>query len=425
MSDPTEPEPVDAEFEPADDAPSSDAPRRKGGLAGYVIVFLLALLIGGAGGIWLYWQYGPREAASVDVSALEARLAELESADTPQPFDPSALEARLAELETAPQSDAESVDLSGIEARLEALETSGGETTPSDPTVPVRVIALEAAVNDNEALINQALDQIGEMEGGTDPAVLTALETRIAALEAAAGTGEPVDLPAIEARLDALEAATPPEPFDPAALEARLSALEAAETPEPDLSAIEARLAALETRLEQGDANAAGANRDSRQLAARSLALVALVEAARTGEPFEAERAALDRLWRHQADIASLAGYARSGVPDSDALAESYPRTAIENAIGTNRVFFGLIEVRPSSGGQTSPLARIALAAERLDAGDLAGAVTLTEQLDGDALEAAQSWLLQARARLAVNGALDALRSELVAQAAEAGADPT
>jgi len=119
-----------------------------------------------------------------------------------------------------------------------------------------------------------------------------------------------------------------------------------------------------------------------------------------------------------------LSAHSRSGVPTVDMLVGAYPRQEIEDAIGTNRVFFGLIELRPSSGSDASPLARIVLAHERLDRNDLSGAVLLTEQLEAAPLEAAQGWLVQARARLAVDAALDELRSALTVEATETGAEP-
>lgn len=400
MSDPTEPEPVDAEFEPADDAPHVSAARTSGSMGGYFLTFLIAALAGGGLGGWIAWTLDRTSAGPDDISALETRIAELETAPAPDVFDASGLDARISALETTPLPEQDPVDLTEIEARLEALE---------------------AAVAQSDALANQALDQIGNMSGGTDPAILTALEARLSTLESAAAMpGEAVDLSSIEARLAELEAVELPAQVDVAPLEARISALEAASL--PDVAGMLTRLDALEARLAESQTQNTEGDISARQLAARSLALVALIEAARSGQPFEAERAALARLWTGQPQLSALAAHARSGVPDGEALSNTYPRQDIEDAIGTNRIFFGLIEVRPSSGSETSPLARIALANERLDRDDLAGAVLLTEQLDGAALEAARSWLVQARARLATDAALDELRAAL---AAEAEADPT
>ncbi len=413
MSDPTEPEPVDAEFEPADDVPHSAAGRKPGGAGGYFLTFLIAALAGGALGGWIAWTLDRTRAESAAINVLEDRIAGLESAPGPAVFDASGLEARLSALESAPEPDA--VDLTAIEDRLDALEAMlpAGAV---DPALTNRLATLETAVEQTTALVNQALDQLGGLSGGIDPSVLTELGARLTALEAStAEPGVPIDLSPIEARLTALEEAASSPQAGIAPLEARLTALEAASP--PDLTGLPARLDTLEARLAERQVPDTDGDVSARQLAARSLALVALMEAARSGEPFEAERAALARLWNGQPQLTVLAAHARSGVPDRDMLANTFPRQAIEDAIGTNRVFFGLIEVRPSAGSETSPLARVALAKERLDREDLAGAVLLTRQLDGAALDAAQSWLVQAQARLAVNAALDALRAALAEEA--------
>lgn len=422
MSDPTEPEPVDAEFEPAEDAARSQKPRKSGGIGGYFLTFLFAAIVGAGLGGWIAWTLDERGSDQTGLSELRSRLADIESSPGAVAFDPAELEARLTALESVPPPEPEPVDLSGVEARLEALEA----VTPAnsgDPDIARRFDALESAVAQNSALANQALDQLGESSGGLDPAVLTALETRLTALENAEPAGSaPVDLSAIESRLSALESSMPAEPFDAEPLVSRLDALETAAP--VDLSALRERIDALETRQSEQQSQGVAGDISGRQLAARSLSLVALIESARSGQPFEAERAALARLWPNQPQLNLLSAHARSGVPDVELLVNAYPRQEIEDAIGTNRVFFGLIELRPSSGSEASPLARVVLAHERLDRNDLAGAVLLTEQLEGAPLEAAQSWLVQARARLAINTALDELRSALTEAAAETGADP-
>lgn len=401
MSEANDPEPVDAEFEPADDSGERDPPRKRGGIAPFIIIFLTAVIIGGTGGAWLFWQYGPQQTTTVDLEPLETRLAALESTERPAPFDPTELTARI---------DA-----------LEGTESSA----LSDPTIPIRLIALEASLTRlEEQLATFDESERGNTGGGTE--ALTALEARISALESSSqDEGDAIDTSALEARISSLESMPEETGFDPSALEARIAAIETAETPQPDFSTLEARIAGLETALAETRNMQADQDGDSRELAARSLALVALAEAAGTSRSFEAERAALARLWRNQPTLAALANHARSGVPTPEALAQGYPREDIENAIGTNRVFFGLIEVRPSQGSDASPLAIVALADEELADGNLQAATQLTEQLDGQALAAAQAWLVQARARLSVDAALSDLRTALTENAAQQGADPT
>ncbi|MEE2526585.1 hypothetical protein V0U79_09415 [Hyphobacterium sp. HN65] len=420
MTDSNEPEPVDAEFEPADDGPAEAAPRRKAGVGGHVLTFLIAAVIGGGIGGSIAWMLDRTNTDAVDLSGVESRIAALEAAPEPAMFDPSGLEQRVSRLEAA---ETPAPDLSDIEARLEALEAA--EPTAGDPTIPVRVIALESRVGEIEALANQALDQIGELPGGMDPAAVSALQERLDILEATPAQSSGIDLTPLEARIAALETAAAPEAFDPAALEERLTVLETAEAPATDLSSIEARLDALESQSANASQPGSTAATRAQRLAARTLGLLALTEIARTSQPFEAERAALTRSWSGRSELETLAAYARSGVADSNHLANSFPRESIEATIGTRRVFFGLIELRPSAGSESSPLARVMLIDERLNEGDLAGAVSLATELEGEALTAAQPWLVQAQARLAVDEALSGLRSALVEAAANEGGDPT
>ena len=422
MSDPTESEPVDAEFEPAEDAPRTAKPRKSGGVTGYIVTFVFAAAAGAGLGGWIAWTLDRSGAVAPEWVEMQDRVSVLESAPAAVAFDASELEARLAALESAPPLEPDSVDLSAVEARLAALETAT-PVSAEDPEITRRLDALEGRIAQNNALANQALDQYGDISGGLDPAVLAALETRLTALEnARTSEGPRPDLSDIETRLSALESEGPTEAPATDALITRIEALESA--PPTDLSPLLERIDALETgQSEQLDQSAAG-DRSGRQLAARSLALVALIEAAGSGQTFEAERAALARLWPSQPQLNLLSAHSRSGVPTVDMLVGAYPRQEIEDAIGTNRVFFGLIELRPSSGSDASPLARIVLAHERLDRNDLSGAVLLTEQLEAAPLEAAQGWLVQARARLAVDAALDELRSALTVEATETGAEP-
>ena len=130
-------------------------------------------------------------------------------------------------------------------------------------------------------------------------------------------------------------------------------------------------------------------------------------------------------MWPGRSELSSLSAQARSGVPDLHQLTASFPGSDIEAAIGTHRVFFGLVEVRPSSGNEADPIGRVILVRERLDARDLEGAVAIASQLEGEALAASQAWLVQAQARLAVDDALTELRSALIIASAEVEVDPT
>ncbi|MFY0638868.1 hypothetical protein [Maricaulis maris] len=434
MADPNEtldPEPVDAEFEPADDSrpAAKPAPSGGGGL-GLVLVFLLASVAGGAIG-FAASRYVPaaetpdtgaaaeRAALTSEITGLETRLAALEAEDPAAAFtdDVTALEQRLAELETAPPAnpDGASVDLSDIQARLGQLESAAAQ--PTDPAAPFdpsalesRLATLETALALTDARAQQALEasQSSSDNPGVDPQILQAITDRINA---------------VEASMDTLSA---PAQSDPAIAQLR-----------QDLLDLQTELASVRVVAEgardqartasETAATPADTGQASRQLAARALALTALREIARTHDGFEAERAALARLWRGQPDLASMADYSRAGVPTTGELATLFPGEAIREAAGPGRVFFGLIEVRRTDGNddETGPLAMTALAERRLAENDLVGAVTIAERLDGEALETVRDWLFQARARLDLDQRLQSLRDALAAEAAEQGSDPT
>tara|TARA_R110000868_G_scaffold6550_8_gene37099 strand:+ start:12858 stop:14132 length:1275 start_codon:yes stop_codon:yes gene_type:complete len=423
MADPNEnldPEPVDAEFEPAIDRPAGErsSPRRSGvGIGTVGLLFFAATLAGGGLG-FIAARYVPtvsteastddsgaadeRAALTDAITGLETRLAAMEASDpaaaaraaTDEPL--AALAQRLERLEAAgtarDSAQGEPVDLSAIEARLGAAETS--------------MAALDARL---DTAIETGTDTAGP---AVDPLILQNLTERIAALENIADTA-PTDtasqdaLLAVQAELDALQTAL---------AETRIIADDAQAT----------ALSASEAAASSAAAQPTDTGQASRQLAARALALSALRDIAGTHESFEAERAALAQLWRGNGDLAAMSSYARAGVPTVDDLTADYPGDAIRDAAGPGRIFFGLIEVRQtaSGSGDTGAMAITALAEDRLATRDLAGAVTLTEQLDETSLAAAQDWLLSAQARLDLDRRLVTLRQALTEMAATQGEDP-
>jgi len=436
MADPNDtldPEPVDAEFEPADDgrAPPPNA-RRQNGVFGHLLVFLLASVAGGAIGFGAVRYMPPatqiatdpdaateRSALGQSLTGLETRLVALETADTPPDLSDSltALADRLAALESAlPGNNSAPIDLAAIETRLAALEAAPADPAPAGTLVDAseleaRLETLETALALIDARTQQALDasQV-EMGPGIDPQILQAMTDRITDIEAAVdGLAPTVDTTPQLTRLTS----------EIAGLQSDLAAVrelaEAAQSSADNASRSIAEAPATDTGLA------------SRQLAARALALTALREIAQTGDGFEAERAALARLWRGNADLAAMADYSRAGVPTLGELTTGFPGDAIREAAGPGRVFFGLIEVRRTDGSDTDtgPLAMTALAERRLAENDLVGAVTIAERLEGEALDTVRDWLIQARARLDLAARLQSLREALAASAAEQGSDPT
>jgi len=428
MADPNEtldPEPVDAEFEPADESGQAGQAKRKGpGWLSLFTVFLLASAAGGALGYasHAYLDTAPatdtgaadeRAALTEAISGLEARLDTAEAADPAaglaQRLD--ALEARLENAANAPVSEP---DLSGIEARLSRLEEAPAVATadPFDPSgLEDRIDALDNQLSEAEALAGQALENAqANAGGGVDPQLLQNLTDRLAELEQAqdrAGPGFEDPAPQIEA------------------LQTRIAGLE------DELALVRQTLAETRDLAETASRNAVQNEgedaRASRLLAGRALALTALRETANSGEGFEAERAALARLWRGNDDLEAMTGTARAGVPTLDQLTESFPGNAIREAAGPGRVFFGLVEVRQSEAGEdgTGAMAITALAEDRLAQDDLDGAIALAERLEGDALDAARDWLISARARQALDARLARLRQALTADVSAQEEDPS
>lgn len=427
MADPKDtldPEPVDAEFEPADDSRGTTRRPAWFGLASLLGIVVIAAVAAAA--IYLSGVFRPepvtpaqpgpataeRTALTDTVASLETRLAALEASrpDAGEDGRLAALELRIARMEERPATAAGNSDL---EARLEALETAPAASADSDYLTALsrRLDRLEDTAERLDALVDQALDAAQAGGGGAvDPQLLDDITARLATLESASG---PSTAGEADPRIDRLGE--------------RIVALEADLAQMRDL-ARDTR-SAVDTAANLGAQNST-ASEDAaaaRRLAARALALTSLRDSAATGEGFEPERAALARLWRDNPDLAAMSEYARAGVPTLDDLADTYPGDAIRDAAGPGRIFFGLIEVRQvdPDRSQTGPLALTALAEEQLARGDLAGAVSFTERLDGSALETARDWLIAARARLDLDVRLGRLRQALAETAAELGEDPS
>jgi|GEM_PF-1208165 len=433
----SDPEPLDAEFEPAEttDIPGTE-PRPRSGATGLITVFLLASLVGGGLG-FAGARYFPapvdaidagaaseREALSASLTGLETRLSALEAED---PEGAARRAAQRALSDIAPRLDAlestpaGTTDLSAIEDRLTALEAAepadaSQAVAPFDSApLEARLASLEAGQAELQSRTQSALDAV--QQPGIDPQILQNLTDRIAALEAAADNAaqQPTTPNVTEADL--------------AAVLDRVERLEAAlgETRQLAEGAQSAASNAQTTADSAASAASTPRGEEDRQLAARALALTALRDMAARGEPFEAERAALARLWRGNQELAALANYSRAGVPAVTDLADAYPGRAIRDAGTERQRWFGLIELQriDPEAGETGALALTALSEDSLADGDLDTAVTVTEQLDGDALAAAQDWLVQARARLSVDRHIEALRAQLTQTATERGADPS
>ncbi|MEO1038754.1 MAG: hypothetical protein AAFX09_04355 [Pseudomonadota bacterium] len=415
-----EPEPVDAEFEPADLTDQEPARSKRGGPGWFlVIVFIvLAASIGGGAAYLIDRILGSAGAPSAD-PALEARLVALETglAAAPQDAELDALQSRIAALETAYdtlglRSDA----LASLDERVGALENAS-PTDADSPGDQAGLDALEARLTALEAELAAGVESSRLAQASADNA-LSAVQTMQTLLA--------------QSSLDAQSASEGGEPgaaaIDPAliaelaTLSARLEALntEQAETRAAADAATEtaANAAAIaETAAEQVEQLAAQPviASVSDPTAERALALTALSDAVTRSAPFEAERAALARLWADAPGLAALEPIARAGAPTRSQLEAGFPRDAMLDAAGARRSFFGLVQLTPAAPqvGVEDPVGLIAAAQTRLAQGDLAGAAEAASRLDGAPAEAVQAWLLSARARLQTETTLAGLRAAL------------
>jgi hypothetical protein len=206
-------------------------------------------------------------------------------------------------------------------------------------------------------------------------------------------------------------------------LEERLAALErrVARIPPPqpapapvDLKPLEDRLAALESRRDVTRTElliAAGQLRDVVNRGAPYAAALDTVAALGKSEP------------EVQAAIGALQANARAGIPTAVQLVQRFEPVANaivradlapEGSHWTDRLLArlaSLVTIRRTGGdveGDT-PNAIVARAEAKLKTGDLAGAVAEFDKLTGKPAEAAQDWLISAKARLAADQALDSL----------------
>lgn len=360
--------------------------RSGGGLATGLSVLAILVALGGAG--WLWWS---TEGPGAD-SAENSRI--------------SALEGRVVRL---------------------------AESTAADPGKPGRD-ALAAQLESLRAEIENLSGR--DVSGDIDPlrAELTALAGQVRQLEAVGvGAGDP----AIAQRLDDLEAGL----------------RSASELAAADLKTVSGGLAAFTARLEALEARAAaleeqftgfardGAQDEAAALAAIRVSLLAnrLRQAFERGEPYRDVLAALESTAGDDPVLSGvairLAPYADTGVATRDELLFAFPDTAVaildnapadaESDIVDEILDRARRMVRVRRVGTDMPAdsvdGRIARAERRLNAGDVAGAVTVLEEFEAPAGAAAEPWLERARAHVQLQSALETLDAHVLTRLTGAG----
>jgi hypothetical protein len=264
------------------------------------------------------------------------------------------------------------------------------------------------------------------------PQIMRLLPWGVAAEKPQPATPNPtVAVQQLTQRVAALEAKPA---SDQSGLQQRVAALEG--RPAPDLSSVQQQLAALDkTTADLGQKIATLDKTEQQQQAADpkitalTLVLLQIRDAVEIGRPFDAEYQALVALSRDHPDIATaaapLADPAQTGVASRAALIERLRQLA--PLIATARPppksgwksqvvarLRSLVTIRRVEGDERTPAeAAVGKAQSDLASGDLAGAITALDKLDGASKTAAEPWLKTAKARLAVETALRQVQAAL------------
>ena len=294
------------------------------------------------------------------------------------------------------------------------------------------------------AVIWLARLELGQTPGQTDALAqqIGTLDARVARLEQKPAP-QPVDLGPLNARIAALEQRPAGGAPDLAPLEARIGALEQRKAPAaaaaPDLAPLEARIAALEQRkpADLGPLEGRIAALESKQPADTQLAarLDALDKRLSASEQKADERSArVGRILAARAALAAgwplgklpdappaLAKFADAAPPTLAGLRLAFPAAAdaalaISPAPAEGRPWYArmwaearqLVTIRRGArvllGDPTA--GTLDRARERLDAGDLEGAVALVGSLSGEQAKAMDDWVGEARALIDARAAL-------------------
>lgn len=339
-----------------------------------------------------------------------------------QPTAPQPAASQPASGVTAEAFDALVERVAAAEAEIDRLSSapapSGGDAEAADSGLADRVASLEnklTALSDEMAIVRQGHGNADDTDGVSEAATaltgrLADLDARLSALEEASDAPEVTeqDLTAVSDRLDAAAQAASD---GNAELTARLDALTAAQK---DLS----------DRLSQG--------RGVQEKAAAFL-LASNLLAASTNESggFSAELDAVEAAALDQPAVADALATLRdhaAGVPSVADLRARFPAVAASvidaSIVGADDGMVGtaltriaeLVTLRRTETDDGDAIDAIVNRAEAAaNAGDLPAAVEALSALDGDPAKVATPWITEAKARIAVNGAVRTLQSRALA----------
>lgn len=420
-----EPEPIDAEFEPAS-GPEPKRPRRVGGRplrsrsatlqemmigSTFAAVFgaVVAIIVSNAS------SNAPTGTLAREIDNLERAQTELAERAGRAAADVVSLRARLdAQGERLDQQNATEAllrtDLAALTSQLSAISGASDGAAPVDSSAaksPLgillgRINRLEGIVSDDKTApettreVQRAIADLANQVAALDLAnttLVTAFDRREAAL-AALETG----MQTMASDISALRGGKP--------LPARsLNPAQVAAAPAPILAAT------------------------ARSQAIRALSV--LEAAARGNRPFAREHQALADLLPDEPDLLSMADAARAGVPTLSQLRSDFT-TASDRAVrlatdesddGWNwlrTAFVGVVEFEPSPAVATGQDI-IRNARRQLDIGDVQGAAEAIAGISGNAGSAFQTWQAQAQQRATLDASLRNLNARLLETAIASG----
>lgn len=419
-----EPEPIDAEFEPAS-GPEPKRSRRTGGrplrsrsatLQEMIVASVLASVLGAIVAIIVSnaSSGAPTGTLAREIDSLVRGQSELAGRADQAAADVVSLRSRLdAQGERLDQQNVTEAalrgDLVALTNQLSAISGASDGAAPADTTAaksPLgillgRINRLEGIVSDDKSApettreVQRAIADLSSQVAALDLAnttLVTAFDRREAAL-AALETG----MQTMAADISALRGGKP-LPVRPASV-AQVAA------PAPILAAT------------------------ARSQAIRALS--ALEAAARGNRPFGREHQALAALLPGEPDLVNMTEAARSGVPtlqqlrsDFTAAASRAQRLATdESDDGWNwlrAAFADVVEFEPSPAVATNRDI-IRNARRQLDLGDVQGAAEAITSVSGNAGAAFKSWQAQAQQRAALDASLRDLNARLLETAASGG----
>ena len=348
----------------------------------------------------------------------------------------------------ADQNTTEAADLAAIQAKVDALNNAGDNAATPDAVK----FAIEKAKADLAAENAKLAERLAKLEQQ-----LSALPAPSAAPESGASDLAPLqdrvaklenDLAQVsrEAKSAATGSTVPDLSGDVATLKQQLQAAS------DEIKALEAQQATMSGTLQKVASMPAPVTAAEERRTAVMLALGSLRGALAADKPYGAGLKAVDMLTGDDAELKSklapaldpLRPLAEKGAPTMAQLQASFPAERIAvaanaeaatSAVGADqgwseRLINRLsqaVTVRPVGADVEgdAPLAKLARGEAKLKAGDLTGAVSEVEGLNGRVAQVAAEWLAQARARLAEDQAstvLDAVSSELIAPPANSTA---